>query len=398
MSYKKKRMLMLATTAAMIEQFNKNNILILEVMGYEVHVAGNWIEGNPISEERLEEFKNWLRLHNGKWFHITATRKPTDVKNNGKAYSDVVRLIKKYKYDFIHCHTPIGSVIGRFAAKLTHTKIIYTAHGFHFFKSAPLKNWLLYYPVEWICSWMTDELITINKEDYERAKKHFHANKIKYIPGVGIDVKKFTNCDVNKITKCDELGIPSDKFILLSVGELQKRKNHKIIIDALAKIGNPNIYCLFAGQGALQEEYEQIIREYKLQEHIKILGYRRDIDELCKIADCFIHMAYHEGLSVALLEAMASGLPIIGSDVRGINDLVDDNKGGICVNSQSVDEVQRAIQRMYRDKEFRKQCSGYNSEAVKKYRIEYIDGIMEKEYKTFVNEAFKFAKQSEKNA
>lgn len=379
-----KKVLMLATTAAMIEQFNKDNILILEEMGYEIHAAGNWLEGNPISKERLEEFKDWLGAHHGKWFHITATRRPTDMKNNGKAYRDVVGLIKKYRYDFIHCHTPIGSIIGRFAAKQTHTRIIYTAHGFHFFKGAPLKNWLLYYPAEWICSWMTDLLITINKEDYERAKKHLHAKKTKYIPGVGIDVKKFADCYVNKKAKCYELGIPCDKFILLSVGELQKRKNHKVIIDVLGKIRNPNIYCLIAGQGMLQEEYEQTIRKYELQEHIKLLGYRRDIDELCEIADCFIHTAYHEGLSVALLEAMASGLPIIGSDVRGINDLVENNKGGICINPQSIDEVQKAIQRMYQDKEFREECGRYNFEAVKKYCIEKIEEIMDKEYKTFV--------------
>lgn len=231
-----KRMLMLATTAAMIEQFNKNNILILEDMGYEVHVAGNWEIGNPISDERLDEFKAWLGEHHGKWFHIPATRKPTDLKNNIKAYQEVLALINEYQYEFIHCHTPIGSIIGRLAAKRTKTKIIYTAHGFHFFKGAPLKNWLLYFPAEWMCSWMTDMLITINQEDYERATKHLHAKRIEYIPGVGIDIKKYAVCHVDKRKKCHELGIPDDKFILLSVGELQERKNQGIVIDALGKI------------------------------------------------------------------------------------------------------------------------------------------------------------------
>ena len=157
------RVLMLATTAAMIEQFNKNNIELLESLGYEVHVAGNFEQGNPITYERLEEFKKWIGEHNGKWFHIPSTRKPNDLRNNCMALKIVIKMINEYHYDFIHCHTPIGSVIGRIAARKTHTKIIYTAHGFHFYDGAPLKNWLIFYPIEKHFSRYTDVLITINK-------------------------------------------------------------------------------------------------------------------------------------------------------------------------------------------------------------------------------------------
>lgn len=380
MVIKVKKVLMLATTAAMIEQFNKNNILILESMGCEVHVIGNWLEGNPISNEQLEQFKVWLTWHHGKWFHMPATRKPTDVKNNAAALKQVIRLIDEYHYDFIHCHTPIGSIIGRLAALKTHTRIIYTAHGFHFFKGAPLKNWLLYYPAEWICSWMTDVLITINKEDYERAKKHLHAKHVEYIPGVGVDVEKYAACYVDKKEKCKELGIPDNKFILLSVGELQERKNQRIVIDTLGRMQNKNIYYLIAGQGALKKEYKHLIKSYNMQENIKLLDYRTDIDELCEIADCFIHTAFHEGLSVALLEAMASGLPVIGSDVRGVRDLVEHGKGGICVNPKSVDEVKNAIQKMYYNKSFRDSCGYFNMKEVKQYCIKNVDKIMQKNY------------------
>lgn len=373
-------MLMLATTAAMIEQFNKNNILILEGMGYEVHVAGNWLEGNPISDRKLEEFKDWIRDHHGRWFHIPTTRRPTDIIRNAKAYGDVVNLIKKYRYAFIHCHTPIGSVIGRLAAARTGTKVIYTAHGFHFFKGAPLKNWLLYFPVEWFCSWMTDVLITINKEDYRRARKYFHAKHIEYIPGVGIDVAKFADGYVDKRAKCCELKIPDDKFILLSVGELQERKNYGAVIDVLGKMQDKDIYYLIAGQGRLKTEYERSIKKYGMEKNIILLGYRTDISELCEIADCFIHMAFHEGLSVALLEAMASGLPVIGSDVRGVKDLVVHNKGGICVNPKSSDEMHRAIRKMVSDRGFREKCTGFNLVKVKKYCIENIDEMMQKQY------------------
>lgn len=379
-----KKMLMLATTAAMIEQFNKDNILILEEMGYEVHVAGNWNVGNPISDERLDEFKVWLDKHHGKWFQISATRKPNDLRNNFKAYQEVISLINKHQYEFIHCHTPIGSVIGRIAAKRTKTKIIYTAHGFHFFKGAPLKNWLLYFPVEWICSWMTDVIITINKEDYGRAKKHFHAKKTEYIPGVGVDVEKFADCYVDKKKKCKDLGIPDDKFILLSVGELQERKNYRVVIDALGKMRNYNVFYLIAGQGILKEEYEQLIRSYELEENIILLGYRTDIDELCKIADCFVHTAFHEGVSVAVLEAMAGGLSVIASNVRGVKDLIDMNKGGLYIEPKSIEEIKRSIERMYQDRDFRERCGQYNYNAVRKYNIGNIDKLMKHIYQSVV--------------
>lgn len=376
-----KTVLMLATTAAMIEQFNKNNILILKEMGYEVHVAGNWQEGNPISEDRLNEFKDWLEVHHGKWFQITTTRRPTDLKNNLNAYHKVVTLIRQYQYEFIHCHTPIGSVIGRLAAKQTNTRIIYTAHGFHFFKGAPLKNWLLYFPVEWICSWMTDILITINSEDYERAKRHLHAKRTEYIPGVGVDIEKFAFCHVDKVKKCRELGIPNDKFILLSVGELQERKNHRVVIDALGRMQNKNIYYLIAGQGVLREEYEQLIQGYGLKEQIILLGYRTDIDELCVISDCFVHTAFHEGLSVALLEAMASRRTVIGSDVRGVKELIEHKKGGLLVDPKSAYQVQNAIFTVFSEKDFRENCGCYNLLAVKKYSIQNVEKIMNDIYK-----------------
>lgn len=242
-----KRMLMLATTAAMIEQFNKNNILILEEMGYEVHVAGNWLEGNPISDERLEAFKEWITEHGGRYFHIPSVRRPSAMKANITAYRKVVELIKEYHYEFIHCHTPIGSVIGRIAAHVTHTKIIYTAHGFHFFKGAPLKNWILYYPVERFLSRWTDILITINQEDYQRAKKNFHAKRTEYIPGVGIDLKKFQMNLYDREKERKELGLHNGDILLLSVGELNENKNHEVVIRTLAKLKRKELHYVIVG-------------------------------------------------------------------------------------------------------------------------------------------------------
>lgn len=379
-----KRVLMLATTAAMIEQFNKDNISILLDMDCEVHMAGNFDVGNPISDERLCSFKLWLTERNCKWFDIPAVRKPTDIKNNGAALKRVIELINEYHYDFIHCHTPIGSIIGRIAAKKTKTRVMYTAHGFHFFKGAPLKNWLIYYPAEWLFSWFTDMLITINHEDYRIAKRHMHAKKVRFIPGVGVDVSGFNTCNVDRAKERAKLKIPEDAFLLLSVGELMARKNQAVVIEALHLLQNKNIYYLIVGQGELADEYKSTISEYGLSENIRLLGFRNDVSMLCKVADCFIHPSIREGLGIAPLEAMASGLPLISSDINGMKDYTANGKSGLCINPKSVEDVASAINKLYSEPDFARHCSEYNKKKVMKYDIRRSHREMTKIYKEFM--------------
>lgn len=376
---------MLATTAAMIEQFNKSNILILEKMGYRVHVAGNFKEGNPISDEKLEDFKAWIVAHGGTWTDIPATRKPTDFKNNRRALKMVIKIIEEQDIEFIHCHTPLGSIIGRKAAKKTNTPIIYTAHGFHFFKGAPLKNWLLYYPIEWFYSFKTDLLITINKEDYNRAKRHMHAKDVKYIPGVGVDVARFQSCEVDRNVYNQEFDIPEDAHILLSVGELMERKNQIVVIEALHKLNNPNIYYLMVGQGHLQRLYESKIREYELEDNIKLLGFRDDVDKLCNYVDCFVHPSIREGLGIAPLEAMASGLPLISANINGMKDYTAQRKTGFCIHPTDIDEMANAINYIYEHPDFAKQCAKHNQNVVKRYDITQSQAIMAEIYTEFIN-------------
>lgn len=374
--------MMLATTAAMIEQFNKDNILILEEMGYEVHVAGNFLVGNPISDKRLEEFKEWILEHHGKWFHIPATRKPTDLKNNVAAYIKVIHLIQEYRYEFIHCHTPIGSVIGRLAAHKTHTKIIYTAHGFHFFKGAPLINWILYYPVERFLSRWTDMLILINKEDFNRAKKSFHAKRTEYIPGVGVDVEKYKqNTFISEIRKKkrEELGVKEDEVLILSVGELIERKNHMVAIEAISKLPSKKIKYVICGKGVLEEFYRSRIKELGLENRISLLGFREDICELCNAADIYLFPSKQEGLSLALIEAMAAGLPIIASNIRGNVDLIDE-EGGYLVQCDDIEQYVNAIEKIAEDSGKQASMGTHNLESVKKYNIRLIHEIMKNRY------------------
>ena len=214
-----KKALILASVASMIDQFNMDNIRLLQDMDYKVDVVANFDFGSTSTRERVKEFKQELIEESIDVYNVPIPRSIFDIKGVWKSYKFVKELCKKQNYKMIHCHSPIGGVIVRLAARKSRkngTKVIYTAHGFHFFKGAPLKNWI-YYPVEWVCSWMTDILITINKGDYNFAKKHMHSKQIEYIPGVGVDTEQIIATSVDKAKKLSELNIDEKNIVVLSL-------------------------------------------------------------------------------------------------------------------------------------------------------------------------------------
>lgn len=351
----REKVLIVASVASMIDQFNIPNIRLLQEMGYEVHVACNFEKGNSCSLEKIQTLKKLLENIEVKYYQINFERNILKIFSNFSAYKEVKKILEKNKYKFLHCHSPIGGVIGRIAGYLTQTKVIYTAHGFHFFKGAPLLNWLLYYPIEKYLSRYTEILITINKEDYERAKT-FYAKKVEYIPGVGIDVEKIKNIKIDKEQKRKELGLSKDSIVLLSVGELNKNKNHSIVIKALAKLNNPNIHYLICGQGNLKEYLEKLIKKLKLENNVKLLGFRKDIYEIYKISDIFVFPSKREGLSVALMEAIVCELPIICSDIRGNRDLIKNGNNGFLADNSvenyiyKINKIINNINKIKKDK------------------------------------------------
>lgn len=283
--------------------------------GYEVHVAAkNDFINEPCIIPNCDKF-----------YDINFARFPFS-KVNIKAYKQLKKIITENDYDIIHCHTPVAGVLTRLAARnCKNTTVIYTAHGFHFFKGAPLLNWLIYYPVERFCAMFTDKLITINKEDYERAMQFKLRNNgnVYYVPGVGIDIEKIRNTKVDVQQKKKELGIPENIPVLLSVGELNKNKNHIVVLNALSKLQDKRFIYLICGRGTLKEYLEEKIKELRLNNNVKLLGYRNDITEILKIANLFIFPSKREGLPVSLIEAMAADLPAIVSNVRGNRDLIN---------------------------------------------------------------------------
>lgn len=307
------------------------------------------------------------------YYDLPFERSPIKL-NNFKTYKQLKEIIDSNEFDIIHCHTPMGGVLTRLAARNArrkHTTVIYTAHGFHFYKGAPIANWLLYYPVERWLSRHTDVLITINKEDFSRAQK-FKAKSIEYVPGVGIDTNKFNEILVNKTKKRSEIGIDDDSLIILSVGELNKNKNHETIIRSLAQLDKPDIYYVICGEGPLANYLRNLTMELGMENQVKLLGFRTDIAELSKVSDIFAFPSFREGLSLSLMEAMTSGLPVICSNIRGNSDLIVDGKGGYLVKPDNIQGFTNVVFNLYESNTQRKSMGIYNRSVIKNFDLQNV--------------------------
>jgi glycosyltransferase involved in cell wall biosynthesis len=354
------KILYVSTISNTIESFMVPHINMLLDQGYKIDIACN--------EKKNRELNKELKEKGVKFFQIDFQRQIFNLKNY-KAYKDIKSLIKRNDYDIVHTHTPIASAITRLACKnLKDVKIMYTAHGFHFFKGGSLKNWI-FFPVEYWLSKYTDMIITINKEDYNLANNYFKSRYIEFTHGVGFEVDKFTKtrADKNKILK--KLNIPSKSFIILSVGLLEDRKNHETIIRAIKQLEDEEVYYLIAGEGHLKNKLNNLLKKLNLSKQVRLLGFRDDIPELCQISDLFAFPSKREGLGIAALEAMASGLPVLTSNVQGIKDYSIDGKTGFTYKYDDVAGFADGIKKIKNDKKLRERLKNNALKSVQKYDI-----------------------------
>ena len=317
-----------------------------------------------------------------KYYDVPFERSPFKT-SNIKAYRQLKAIIDNGGFDIVHCHTPVGGFLCRLAARKARkkgTKVIYTAHGFHFYKGAPLKNWILYYPAEKFCSRFTDVLITINKEDHALAQSKMHAKRAVYVPGVGIDTDKFTCAQADRAAKRKEIGVPENAFVILSVGELNKNKNHRIVVQAVSEISDSNIHCVIVGQGKLNDYLNRLAADLNVSDRVHFIGYRNDMAELYKMSDLFCFPSVREGLPVALMEAMACGLPVVCSKIRGNTDLIEDGAGGYLVGSNDLSALTEAIVKIYKDPSAAVKMGQKNLEAVRGYDLDTVIELMKKIY------------------
>lgn len=391
---KKPKALIVASVASMIDQFNMQNIELLLENGYDVDVACNFKVGSNCSEKRIAELLKVLTEKNVNAFQIDFSRNVFNIikdivaikqtnavmKNNANSINKA-RIIESYKYCIVHSHSPIGGIVGRLVAKRNGVKNIYTAHGFHFYKGGALKNWLLFYPIEKLFSVITDVLITINEEDYELARKKFKAKKIYKIPGIGLDMSKFQILKFDREAYRRKLGLSDKNFMILSVGELNENKNHKLVIQAISKMKDESVHYYIAGVGKNKDEYEELIRKLKIDNQVHLLGYRTDIAELNYCADVFAFPSIREGLGMAALEALACGTPVCGMDTRGVKEYVVNGQTGYVFENNVEDCINSLEQIIRMDKWQIEQMKENCKKMAQRYSIEKTNEIMRDIYR-----------------
>ncbi|RKO62834.1 glycosyltransferase family 4 protein [Caldibacillus debilis] len=369
-----KKILFTATVDSHILNFHIPYIKWFREKGYEVHVASNGTKNIPYVTKK---------------FNIPFERAPFKLVNF-KAYKELKYIIENNDYVLIHCHTPVGSVITRLAAKNARkkgTKIIYTAHGFHFFKGAPLKNWLFYYPIEKWLSKYTDCIITINDEDYQIAKNKFKTKKVERVNGVGVDLKKFTmQTKEMKSNLRNKYKYDNSDFILFFAAELNKNKHQDLLIKATSIIKNkiPQVKLLLAGDGPLKDFYKKLANQLGVKEYVEFLGYRKDIQNLLCLSDVVVSSSRREGLPVNIMEAMATGLPLVVTNCRGNRDLVKNKVNGFVVALDDVLGLVNSIEQIFNSKELKEKYSLSSLEMVQKYSLDSVLPKMEEIYYSYL--------------
>lgn len=326
-----KKVLLTATVQSHIAQFHKPLINMLKENGYEVHVAAK----NNLAE------KNGLKLNEpNKVFNVYFDRSPFS-KKNIMAYKAIKQILSEGSYDIVHCNTPMAGVITRLAANKHREKglkVFYTAHGFHFYKGAPVKNWMVYYPIEKLLAHYTDELITITKEDYEFASRKFKTNVV-HVHGVGVNSNRYYPYPKDNIVKLKrQLGYSKCQLILLCIGELNKNKNQTTVIKVIAEVVKyiPNIKLLLAGNGPMDQKLKSLVNELNLKNNVDFLGYRTDLEKYVNICDFIISSSFREGLPLNIMEGMLCGKPVIASMNRGHCELIDNDTTGYLVKPDDI--------------------------------------------------------------
>lgn len=341
-------------------------------MGYEVFLGTN--------RDKPEELSCDLPI---KLFDSHTYRSLTAFSDNRIAIHNLCEVLKNNDIEVIHCNTPVGGLVGRLCGKKYKTKcVIYTAHGFHFYKGAPLINRTLFKWAEQIMAHWTDVIITMNQEDFEAAKKFKlrKGGKVFKVHGVGITLSEYEDIFVDKHKKRAELGLKESDFVCISAGDIVERKNYTIAIDAIAKVKNPNLHYLICGVGPEQKKLEAQVKALGIEDNIHFLGFRKDIKELLKISDIFLFSSLQEGLPRSLMEAMAVGLPCIASKIRGNVDLIEDGKGGFLCDPHDAGDFSEAIMKLINNVDLKTEMSNHNLNQIRNYDISVVENEIKKIY------------------
>ena len=343
-----------------IMHFHIPTLKFFKDMGWETAVAARNDYANP-EDCRIP--------YCDRFYDIPFERNPLMPKNV-ECYKLLKDIMDQGNYQVIHCHTPVGGVLGRLAARKVRkegTRVLYTAHGFHFYRGAPLTNWLMYYPIEKICSYFADAILTINREDWQFAKKQFRHPRIFYLPGIGVDVDRFSKTPDCPIDFQSLLQLRKDEKVMISVGEMTANKNHRTIIKALTLSQLENVRYVIVGSGVCRPQLEEYAAELNVSDRVHFLGYRKDVAALLHASDVFVFPSYREGLPVALMEAVAAGVPVVASRIRGNVDLIEDGVNGLLCDPRDAEGFADRIRSILDDPSLAAEFRNKGLEKIKGY-------------------------------
>lgn len=361
----KGKVLFIATVYNHLAAFHIPFMKMLQEKGYEVHAAASSTMGRRDDVEKAGVI----------CWEIPFERSPYSL-TNFKAYLELKSLLKKYHFDLIHVHTPVAAFLGRFLAKATNQgPVLYTAHGFHFYKGAPMRNWLVYYTAERIAARWTDGLIVMNGEDFDNAQRlGFKVGEnLFYVHGVGVDLSEYTDPPVSGNNARASLQIGSENVIVTCIGELNENKNHDFLLDAWRELAGryDYIHLLFVGTGEMMEALQKRIVQEQIK-RVHFLGYRRDVPQILRETDIATLVSKREGLPKCIMEAMAAGKPVVASNVRGNRDLVDHGKTGFLVELGDVSGLVQAFEKLILDRQLRISMGEAGQKKIRDYSLENV--------------------------
>lgn len=356
-----------------LNNVNRPGIKAAIDMGYDVILG--------VQRAKPEELECELPV---KLYDAHTYRSITAFKDNKIAYDNLNKVIRENDVEVIHCNTPVGGMVGRLCGKKNKVKkVIYTAHGFHFYKGAPLFNRTVLKWAEMLMAHWTDAILTMNQEDYAAAQKFKlrKGGKVYFVHGVGITLKDFEGLSHLRQQKRDEMGVADDDIVLISMGDLVPRKNYGTAIRAIAKANNPKLHYMICGRGPELENLQALAKGLGIEEQIHFLGFRTDVKELLTGADIFLFTTRQEGMPRSMMEAMASGLPCVASAIRGNVDLIENGVNGFVCPTDDVDGYAAAIAKIASDPDLREKMRRNNLEKIKQYDITVVEQEIREIYK-----------------
>lgn len=395
-----KKALLVTRVSGFIPQHEMNNVKILQEMGYEIHYATNL--------DVVVYGKDNSRLDGtGIITHQIDFQKSPFSRNVSKAYHQLLQLMLEESFDLLHCHMPLSAVIARLAAQKVRKQtgkqipVLYTAHGLHFYTGAPLQNWI-YYPIERYLARYTDRLILINQEDYQRGLHFPIRGRVEYVPGVGIPLEGYQPVQLREmdrsrpvIEKLIGRKISPETRVLVTIGELSRRKNHRLTVDIMEELKDLDLILLIGGDGAEYSQLQKQVLEKGLENRVFLPGYVQDVKQILAEADCYVFPSHQEGLPVAIMEAMAAGLPVVAADIRGVTDLIEHGQGGYLVHGFDPTDFAVKVRRMFTEKYGKSavprnvrrfQMGQWNQERIKQFSREVVDQRMREIYGEIVKE------------